>query len=67
MSNDKQQWNVECCTVKIQKLVTNVAVLHDSVGTSFRVESGAKLGCLVPTVRSRYSIQELEHVSSEQL
>ena len=53
MCNDKQQWNVECCTVKIQKLVTNVAVLYDSDDTAFRVESGAMLGCLVPTPRVR--------------
>ena len=43
----------ECCTVKIQKLVTTVAVLHDSDGTAFRVESGSTLGCLVPTPLAR--------------
>ena len=103
MCNDKNNGGYECCTVKIQKLVTNVAILHDSDGIAFRVKSGPTLGYLVPTprvwggaccphrsavlcsailssighsvvwsfchlaVRSRYSTQELEHVSSEPL
>ena len=39
--------------MKIQKLVTNVAVLHDSDGTAFRVKSEPTLGCLVPTPCAR--------------
>ena len=51
MCNDKNNGMYECCTVKIQKLVTNVAILHDSDGIAFRVKSGPTLGCLVPTPR----------------
>ena len=51
MCNDKNNGGYECCTVKIQKLVTNVAILHDSDGIAFRVKSGPTLGYLVPTPR----------------
>ena len=51
MCNDKNNGMYECCTVKIQKLVTNVAILHDTDGIAFRVKSGPTLGCLIPTLR----------------
>ena len=38
-----------CCTVKIQKLVTNVSVLRGSGGTAvWKVPNEGTLGCFVP-------------------
>ena len=50
-ANNKQLKCLHRCTVKIQKLVTNVAVLRDSDGTAL-VPSEGTLGCLVPRPRT---------------